>query len=287
VSTFLDVRAMDGTVTATVALDSDIFAVQPNVPLMHQVVTAQRAAGRAGTQSTKTRAEVSGGGAKPFKQKGTGRARQGSTRAPHYAGGGVALGPKPRKYRQRTPKKMVQLALRCALSDRANSDRIIVVDKWDFEVPNTKAAQAALDVFGVAGRALVVLTRDDERAYKSLRNLTDVDLLLVGELAAYDVLCSDWLVFTRQTLPGNNVWAEAEVVAEARAPAPKAKPAPPAAVVEPSAEPGAQEDEGADGGAAPGEVVAAAPADAVAAAADAVAAAPADAVAADGEPEEA
>lgn len=209
-STLLDVRSMSGAVTATVALDSEIFAVEPNVPLMHQVVTAQLAAGRAGTQSTKTRAEVSGGGAKPFKQKGTGRARQGSTRAPHYAGGGVALGPKPRSYRQRTPRKMIQLALRCALSDRANTDHIVVVERWDFDVPNTKAAQAALDALGVEGRALVVLSRDEEMAYKSLRNLTGVDLILVGELAAYDILCADWLVFSRQTLPGNSVFAEAE-----------------------------------------------------------------------------
>jgi large subunit ribosomal protein L4 len=231
---------MDGTVTGTVALDIEVFAVQPNVPVMHQVVTAQRAAGRAGTQSTKTRAEVSGGGAKPFKQKGTGRARQGSTRAPHYAGGGVALGPKPRKYRQRTPRKMVQLALRSALSDRANSDLIVVVDKWQFDVPSTKAAQAALDALGVFGRVLVVLNREDEQAYKSLRNLTDVDLILVGELAAYDVLCSDWLVFSRQTLPGNNVWAEAEVAAEAAVAAPKARPAQVAAGLEAGA--GAEEE---------------------------------------------
>jgi large subunit ribosomal protein L4 len=231
----LDVKAMDGTVTGTVALDIEVFAVQPNVPVMHQVVTAQRAAGRAGTQSTKTRAEVSGGGAKPFKQKGTGRARQGSTRAPHYSGGGVALGPKPRKYRQRTPRKMVQLALRSALSDRANSDLIVVVDKWQFDVPSTKAAQAALGALGVSGRVLVVLNREDEQAYKSLRNLTDVDLILVGELAAYDVLCSDWLVFSRQTLPGNNVWAEAEVAAEAAVAAPKARPAPVAAAPEAAA----------------------------------------------------
>ena len=210
-STLLDVKSMGGTVTATVALDTDVFGVQPNVPVMHQVVTAQLAAARAGTQSTKTRAEVAGGGAKPFKQKGTGRARQGSIRAPHYAGGGVALGPKPRKYRQRTPRKMIQLALHGALSDRASSDHIAVLDKWDFEIPNTKAALGALGALGVAGRALVVLSRDDEIAYKSLRNLADVELVLVGELAAYDVLCADWLVFSRDTLPGNNVWADAPV----------------------------------------------------------------------------
>src|SRR5271168_5518801 len=136
----VEVRSQDGAVTGTVELDPEFFAVQPNVPLMHQVVLAQLAAGRRGTQSTKTRAEVSGGGAKPFKQKGTGRARQGSTRSPHYAGGGVALGPKPRSYRQHTPKKMVRLALRSALSDRAANDRVALVDEWGWEGPKTKDA---------------------------------------------------------------------------------------------------------------------------------------------------
>jgi len=211
----LEVRAMDGTVTGTVRLDPEFFAVQPNVPVMHQVVTAQRAAARAGTQSTKTRAEVSGGGAKPFKQKGTGRARQGSTRAPHYAGGGIALGPKPRKYRQRTPRKMVQLALRGALSDRAGSGRLAVIDAWEFEIPNTKAASAALGSLGIEGRSLVVLGREDEFAYKSLRNLEGVDLVLVGELAAYDILCAEWLVFSRRTLPGNSAWVQAPKEAQA------------------------------------------------------------------------
>jgi large subunit ribosomal protein L4 len=194
---------------------------------MHQVVTAQLAAARRGTQSTKTRAEVSGGGAKPFKQKGTGRARQGSTRSPHYTGGGVALGPKPRSYRQRTPKKMVQLALKGALSDRAGSGQVAVVEGWDWQIPSTKNAEAALSTLGVAGKALIVLSRDDEGAYKSFRNLPEVDLILVGELAAYDVLCSDWVVFTRQTLPGNNSWGEAPAAgAKPKAKAePKSKPA--------------------------------------------------------------
>ncbi|HTV12158.1 MAG TPA: 50S ribosomal protein L4 [Acidimicrobiales bacterium] len=217
----LDVRGMDGTIKGTVTLDDEFFAAQPNVPVLHQVVTAQLAAARAGTQSTKTRAEVSGGGAKPFKQKGTGRARQGSTRAPHYSGGGIALGPKPRNYRQRTPKKMVQLALRGALSDRAGSGRVMVVESWDFEIPNTKAARTALEALGVDGRALIVLSREDQLAYKSLRNLPDVDLVLASELAAYDVLCSDWLVFSRRTLPGQSAWAEAPPPA----PTPQAKPA--------------------------------------------------------------
>src|SRR3954470_2925394 len=126
----IDLRTKDGGTSGTIELDDAIFGIEPNVPLMHQVVTAQLAAARSGTQSTKTRAEVRGGGAKPFKQKGTGRARQGSTRAPHWTGGGVALGPKPRSYRQRTPKKMVRLALRCALSDRAAEGRVVVIDDW-------------------------------------------------------------------------------------------------------------------------------------------------------------
>ena len=223
--TSLEVRAQDGTVTATVELDPEVFGVQPNIPLMHQVVTAQLAAARSGTQSTKTRAEVSGGGAKPYKQKGTGRARQGSSRAPHFSGGGVALGPKPRSYRQRTPRKMVQQALRGALSDRARAGQVLVVEGWDFEVPSTKAAQIALSTLGITGKAMIVLSRGDERAFKSFRNLTEVDIVLSGELAAYDVLCSDSVVFTRQTLPGNSSWAEAPVAAAPTAKAPPSRPA--------------------------------------------------------------
>ena len=223
----LEVRSADGAVTGTVDLDPELFGVQPNVPLMHQVVTGQLAAARAGTQSTKTRAEVSGGGAKPYRQKGTGRARQGSTSAPHYAGGGVALGPKPRSYRQRTPRKMVQLALRGALSDRAGAGQVAVVEGWDWQIPSTKDAQVALRTLGLSGRVMVVLSREDEKAYKSFRNLPGVDLVLVPELAAYDVLCSDWVVFTRRTLPGKSTWGEAPAgTPEAKsAAAPSAPPA--------------------------------------------------------------
>jgi large subunit ribosomal protein L4 len=216
----LDQRTAAGDTTATVALDESFFGVQPNVPVMHQVVTAQLAAARAGTQSTKTRAEVSGGGRKPFKQKGTGRARQGSERAPHFAGGGVALGPKPRSYVQKTPRKMIQLALRSALSDRATEGKVAVVERWPWEAPSTKAALAALDVLGLAGRVLVVLSRKDEEAYKSFRNLTDVQLIVAGELNAYDVLCNDWVVFTSETLPGQNVTVP--VAPAEKAPAKKA-----------------------------------------------------------------
>jgi large subunit ribosomal protein L4 len=170
---------------------------------MHQVVTAQLAARRAGTQSTKTRAEVRGGGAKPWKQKGTGRGRQGSTRAPHWTGGGVALGPKPRSYVQKTPKKMVQLALRSALSDRASSGDVLVIDAWSFDVPSTKQAVAALADLGCSeGRTLLVLGDGDEVAWKSFRNLGEqVHPILARELNAYDVLVADRVVFTQDTLP--------------------------------------------------------------------------------------
>ena len=139
----VQLRAADGAVRGSLTLDETVFGIQPNVPVLHQVVTAQLAAARAGTQSTKTRAEVSGGGRKPFKQKGTGRARQGSERAPHFTGGGVALGPKPRSYRQRTPRKMIQLALRSALSDRAADGKVVVIDAWPWATPSTKGARAA------------------------------------------------------------------------------------------------------------------------------------------------
>jgi large subunit ribosomal protein L4 len=201
----IDKRTATGESSGTVELDAAIFGIQPNVPVMHQVVTAQLAAARAGTQSTKTRAEVAGGGKKPFKQKGTGRARQGSERAPHFTGGGVAFGPKPRSYKQRTPRKMIQLALRSALSDRASEGKVVVVDRWPWETPSTKSATAALEALGLDGRILVVLTRDDLEAYKSFRNLGQVQLMLVGELNAYDVLCNDWIVFTPETLPGGGL----------------------------------------------------------------------------------
>ena len=197
----LTVKTASGKDSGKVDVADTIFGIQPNVPVMHQVVTAQLAHRRAGTQSTKTRAEVSGGGKKPFRQKGTGGARQGSTRAPHYSGGGIALGPKPRKYSQKTPRKMVRLALNSALSDRNAEGRIIVVDSWGFSEPSTKGAVAALAALGVEGRVLVVLTNADETAAKSFRNIPEVQIISVGELNAYDVLCNDWLVFTSASLP--------------------------------------------------------------------------------------
>jgi len=185
----------------TVDLDDATFGIQPNVPVMHQVVTAQLAARRAGTQSTKTRSDVRGGGAKPYRQKGTGNARQGSNRSPQFSGGGVALGPKPRKYNQKTPKKMISLALRSALSDRAGESKVVVVDSWGWDTPSTKAAVNALSGLGLEGRVLVVVGRDDAAAALSFRNIPEVQLIAPGELNAYDVLCNDFIVFTQDVLP--------------------------------------------------------------------------------------
>jgi large subunit ribosomal protein L4 len=193
-----------GRASGSVDLDDALFGVEPNIPVMHQVVTAQLAARRAGTQSTKTRAEVRGGGAKPWRQKGTGRSRQGSIRSPQWRGGGVALGPKPRSYAQRTPRKMIRLALASALSDRMADDKVKVLDDWGIDTPSTKRAIEILSSIKVDGRVLVVLTREDEAAWKSLRNLPDVHILSTGELNAYDVLVSDWVVFTRASLPGGH-----------------------------------------------------------------------------------
>jgi len=197
-------RSQDGTELGSIDLDPPTFGITPNKDVLHQVVTAQLAAARSGTQSTKTRAEVRGGGAKPFRQKGTGRARQGSTRSPQWIGGGVALGPKPRSYAQKTPKKMVQLALRSALSDRALGGKIVVIDQWTFEVPRTKDAIAALTALGLKGRILLVLGVEDGYADRSFGNLTDIQTIMASELNAYDILCNDWIVFTDATLPGGD-----------------------------------------------------------------------------------
>jgi large subunit ribosomal protein L4 len=191
----------------TVELPDDIFGIEPNVAVMHQVVTAQLAAKRAGTHSTKTRSEVRGGGAKPWRQKGTGRARQGSIRAPQWRGGGVAHGPKPRDYSQRTPKKMVRLALLSALSDRASESKVMVVDDWAIDLPKTKDAVKLLEAVGLRtkgereARVMVVLFRTDDVAWKSMRNLGErVQIVLPEELNTYDVLLNDWIVFSEASL---------------------------------------------------------------------------------------
>jgi large subunit ribosomal protein L4 len=191
-----------GTELGKVDLEPTIFGIEPNRAVLHQVVTAQLAAARSGTHSTRTRAEVRGGGAKPYRQKGTGRARQGSLRAPHFSGGGVAMGPRPRSYSQRTPKKMVRLALASALSDRAEDGRVVLVDRWPWETPRTKDAVAALEALDLGGRVLAVLGDTDGVADRSFANLAEVDTVRAGELTAYAVLRADWVVFTDATLPG-------------------------------------------------------------------------------------
>jgi large subunit ribosomal protein L4 len=185
----------------SVDLPAEVFAAPVNVPLIHQVVVAQLAASRQGTHKTKSRGEVSGGGRKPYRQKGTGRARQGSIRAPQFAGGGVVHGPVPRDYAQRTPKKMKAAALRGALSDRAAHGRVHVVDSLvDGDTPSTKAARQALEALTARRRLLVVLHRDDEVVWRSLRNLPDVHVLAADQLNTYDVLCADDVVFTAAAL---------------------------------------------------------------------------------------
>jgi large subunit ribosomal protein L4 len=189
------------TTTVSVELPAHVFDTHASIPLLHQVVVAQLAAARQGTHSTKTRGEVRGGGKKPYRQKGTGRARQGSTRAPQFVGGGVVHGPQPRDYTQRTPKKMKAAALRGALSDRARAGVVFVVDTFaDGDIPSTKAARIALAEVAGEGKTLVVLAADDRLAQLSLRNLSHVHLLTPGQLNTYDVLDSEVVVFTEAAL---------------------------------------------------------------------------------------
>jgi large subunit ribosomal protein L4 len=197
----IDVLDATGTKAGTVELPAEVFDVQTNVPLIHQVVVGQLAAARQGTHSTKSRGEVSGGGRKPYKQKGTGRARQGSTRAPQFTGGGVVHGPTPRDYSQRTPKKMKAAALRGALSDRARHGRIhVVASLAGGQTPSTRTASAALAKISERKNVLVVVGREDELTWKSLRNVPSVHLLWADQLNTYDVLCSDDIVFTSDAL---------------------------------------------------------------------------------------
>ncbi len=194
----LDVVGTDGKKAGSVELPAALFDVKTNIPLIHQVVVAQRAAARQGTHATKTRGDVSGSGRKPFKQKGTGNARQGSIRMPQHRGGGVVHGPQPRDYSQRTPKKMIAAALLGALSDRARGERLHVVDGFDIDgAPSTKAAAAVLTTLTLAKNVLVVVERDDELTVKSVRNLAYVHVLSFDQLNAYDVLVSDDIVFTK------------------------------------------------------------------------------------------
>lgn len=197
----VDVIDLKGKKAGSVVLPGSTFDVPTNIPLMHQVVVAQLAAARQGTHATKTRGDVAGGGKKPFRQKGTGNARQGSIRAPHFTGGGIVHGPQPRDYDQRTPKKMKQGALRSALSDRARADRIHVVTALvEGDKPSTKAALAALSAIVEDRQALVVLERGNELTALSLRNVPEVHVLWADQLNTYDVLDADDIVFTQAAL---------------------------------------------------------------------------------------
>ncbi|MGI9585416.1 MAG: 50S ribosomal protein L4 [Acidimicrobiia bacterium] len=191
----------DGSEKGTVELNEEVFGIEPNADVMHQVVTAQLAAKRAGTHSTKTRAEVRGGGRKPWAQKGLGRARHGSIRSPQWVGGGVAHGPKPRDYSQRTPKKMKRLALRSALSDRAATGQIMVVETFDtWEEPKTKSAIALLDAMGITGKVLLIAEDHERTAIKSFRNLDHVIASNLGQANTYDVLWAETIVMSKGTL---------------------------------------------------------------------------------------
>ncbi len=203
----LDVTSVAGAKAGTVDVPDELFAIEPNVHVLHQVITGQLAHRRSGTHSTKTRAEVKGGGAKPWRQKGTGRARHGSIRSPQWRGGGVAHGPVPRNHAQRTPKKMIKLALHSALSDRAADRRVMVVDDWGIDEPSTKRAVEILEELELRKkgerdpRVLLVLDRGEAATWKSFRNLGPrVRIVLPDELNAYDVLVADWLVFSQPTL---------------------------------------------------------------------------------------
>lgn len=249
----VDVLTPEGTSAGSVELPAEYFDVQVNVPLIHQVVVAQLAAARQGTHDTKTRGEIRGGGRKPYKQKGTGRARQGSIRAPQFTGGGVVHGPTPRDYAQRTPKKMKAAALLGALSDRARNNRVHVVSEVVIgEAPSAKSAAATLAALTARPNVLAVVTREDIVGWKSLRNLAGVHLLVVDQLNTYDVLCSDDIVFTsaalREFLDSRPAGKAAEVaaaaVAEQSVKAPSAVPATApvkAAAAKPAPEVGAEE----------------------------------------------
>jgi large subunit ribosomal protein L4 len=197
----VDVLDVKGAKSGTAELPAELFDVPANIPLIHQVVTAQLAAARQGTHATKSRGEVRGGGRKPYRQKGTGRARQGSRRSPQYVGGGIVHGPQPRSYAQRTPKKMITAALRGALSDRARDGRVFVVSELvSGDSPSTKEALAALAAATTSDKVLVVIHRDEDLAWLSLRNVPTVHLIVVDQLNAYDVLVNDDVVFTSAAL---------------------------------------------------------------------------------------
>jgi len=201
-------RSQTGITVGEVTLEPSLFEAQVNVPVMHQVVVAQMAARRAGTRDTKTRANVRGGGKKPYRQKGTGRARQGSIRAPHYTGGGIVWGPHPRDFSMKVPRKMRAAALRSALSDRATEGKVAVLDGLSFEAPKTREAVELLRVADISGSVLLVVDERNENVEKSFRNLQRVHLLTVDQLNVYDVLARDWLVFTKAAIEKLNARAQ-------------------------------------------------------------------------------
>ena len=198
--TTIDIKDAGGKVAGTAELSDSVFGIEPNIPVMHQVVRAQRASWRAGTHQTRTRGMVRGGGKKPFRQKGTGRARQGSIRAPHYPGGGVVFGPHPRSYAFKVNKKEVKLALRSALSAKLADGELTVVDKLEFEEPSTKQAVAVLKALGIEGRTTIVVGNEDVVAFLSFRNIPTVDIIPVDEANTYELLDNKHLIFTEEAL---------------------------------------------------------------------------------------
>ena len=198
--TAIEMKNTSGKAAGSVELADAVFGIEPNVPVMHQVVRAQRASWRAGTHETRTRGMVRGGGKKPFRQKGSGRARQGTIRAPHYTGGGVVFGPHPRSYAFKVNKKEIKLALRSVLSAKLADEQLIVVDKFEFEKPSTKAAVAALKALGIEGRTTIVIGNEDVETFLSFRNIPTVDILPVGDANTYELLDNKNLVFTEEAL---------------------------------------------------------------------------------------
>ena len=196
----IDVKTAEGKKASTAELADSVFGIEPNIPVMHQVVRMQRASWRAGTHDTKTRGQVRGGGKKPWRQKGTGRARQGTIRAPHWRGGGVVFGPHPRDYSFKVNKKEIKLAIRSALSAKLADGQLIVVDKIEFDKPSTKDGVALLKALGVEGRCTIVVTEENTNAILSLRNIPTVDIICSGEENVYELLDNKFLVFEQDAL---------------------------------------------------------------------------------------
>ncbi len=196
----IDIKTAEGKTASTAELADSVFGIEPNIPVMHQVVRMQRASWRAGTHNTRTRGQVSGGGRKPWRQKGTGRARQGTIRAPHWRGGGVVFGPHPRDYSFKVNKKEIKLAIRSALSAKLADEQLIVVDKLEFEKPRTKDAIAVLAALGVEGRCTIVVNDENVNAFLSFRNIPTVDIVPSGSENVYELLDNKFLIFEEEAL---------------------------------------------------------------------------------------